>query len=287
MNIKLFLSCAMVLACYMDNANAEDCSALKEQAKKATGQQKVELWQQAIQSCPSSDLMYLHYQHGLALITTKSFAEALDAFKLAGNIVSEDKSKDYYATKVAILGRQAQVHLNLQQRAEALTFLNVAINLAKAETLTLPKWLVELQKYNDDNNSQQPFTAEEVKSMLKRGRDVGIEPKIDYQITFDFNTATMTSEGEALLSKVVESFQNMPSSVVVVGHTDTKGDTTYNQTLSEKRAVAIKKALAAKIPALANKLTTQGKGKTQPKYNGGTPDDDQRNRRVEFVFVQN
>ena len=73
----------------------------------------------------------------------------------------------------------------------------------------------------------------------------------------------------------------------MVGHTDTKGDATYNQNLSERRAVAIKKALVAKMPSLAKQLTTQGKGKTEPKYNGDTPDDDQRNRRVEFVFSRN
>ncbi len=288
MNTKLFFGCALVLASYMSNVSAEDCRTLKEQAKQATGQQKAELWQQAIRDCPSSDLMYLHYQHGLALITVKNFAEALEAFKQAdkdGGGKDNGNNKNYYTTKVAVLGRQAQMHIALQQRAEAVVPLKSAMKLAKDEQITIPEWLLSLQKYNDDTNSKEPFTATEVASLLKEGRAFGVEPTLDYQITFEFNSATMTSDGEALLNKVAEGLQDIRSHVVVVGHTDTQGDVAYNQALSEKRAVAIKKALVAKAPSLANQLTTLGKGESEPKYNGGTPDDDQRNRRVEFVFA--
>ncbi|MBK8326853.1 MAG: OmpA family protein [Moraxellaceae bacterium] len=284
MNVKLSLGCAMVLVSYISTASAEDCGALKEQARQATGQQKVELWQQSINECPSSNLMYLHYQHGLALITTGNFDEALNAFKKADNNgVGNDRN--YYTTKIAVLGRQAQMHLKLEQRVEALAALKSASKLAKEEQITIPDWLLAVQKYNDDAITNKPFTAAEINRLLATTKAFGVEPALDYQITFEFDSATMTPEGKALLQKVIESLQGITTSLSVVGHTDTKGDANYNQTLSEKRAIAIKNALVAKIPSLANQLTPLGKGESEPKYNSGTSDDDQRNRRVEFVFA--
>lgn len=286
MNIKLSVGLALLLAAHISNVSATetDCTALKEQAAQATGQQKVELWQQAINECPSSSQMYLHYKHGLALIATNDFTAALKALEQA-NAKGECKDNDCFATKVAILGRQAQVYLNLNQRPHAKSALNSAAKIAKANQLSLPNWLVDLQKHDDDTTSQQPLSKAEVNTLIARSdKDFFVEPKLDYQITFEENSTTTTSEGNALLQKVIESFQDVTKPILIVGHTDTRGDAAYNQALSEKRANHIKKMLAAQIPSLANKLTTIGKGESEPKYHGNTSDDHQKNRRVEFVF---
>lgn len=286
MNIKLSVGLALLLAAHISNVSATetDCTALKEQAAQATGQQKVELWQQAINECPSSSQMYLHYKHGLALIATKNFTAALDELKEAAT-KGQGNDNDYFATKVAILGRQAQVYLNLNERINAKSALNSAAQIAKSNQIALPEWLVELQKFDDDATSQQPLSKAEIKTLIeKSNRDFFVEPKLDYQITFEEESTTITSEGNALLQKVIESFQDVTKPILIVGHTDTRGDAAYNQALSEKRANHIKKMLAAQIPSLANKLTTIGKGESEPKYHGNTSDDHQKNRRVEFVF---
>jgi outer membrane protein OmpA-like peptidoglycan-associated protein len=77
--------------------------------------------------------------------------------------------------------------------------------------------------------------------------------------------------------------------VLIEGHTDGKGSDSYNQGLSERRAVAVKTALV--VGGLQEaRLNVRGFGKTRPVAPNQTPDgaDDpdgrQRNRRVEVVI---
>ncbi len=285
MNFKNRFIVAIAAACFISGAYAQgDCLSLHKEAQQVSGQAKVQLYKQVLTVCNPSFTLY--YQQGLAFKEVENFSAALESFQNAQQ-ASNTAESNYTEKTVAALGRQAEMQVILAQRAKGISTLKLAIKIAKDEQITIPDWLLSLQKQMDDTISEKPFNSKELRSLLNETRALGVEPTLDYQITFDFNTATMTSDGEALLSKVVESFQDIHSNVVVVGHTDTKGDATYNQNLSERRAVAIKKALVAKMPSLAKQLTTQGKGKTEPKYNGDTPDDDQRNRRVEFVFSRN
>ena len=53
------------------------------------------------------------------------------------------------------------------------------------------------------------------------------------------------------------------SRVLVVGHTDRLGSLKHNQGLSERRAAAVKTYLVSK-GIEANRVYTEGKGKTQP-----------------------
>ena len=68
------------------------------------------------------------------------------------------------------------------------------------------------------------------------------KPKIDLEINFEFNSATIaakalpqvTALGEALTSPDLKG-----RTFIVAGHTDAKGSETYNQGLSERRADAV------------------------------------------------
>lgn len=81
---------------------------------------------------------------------------------------------------------------------------------------------------------------------------------------FDFNKAVLRPEGRAKLDEVVAKAGQLELEVVIaVGHTDRIGSVAYNQRLSEKRAASVKDYLVAKgIPA--NRVYTEGKGKSQP-----------------------
>ena len=82
---------------------------------------------------------------------------------------------------------------------------------------------------------------------------------------FDFNKSVLRPEGKAKLDEVVAKAGELELEVVIaVGHTDRIGGAAYNQRLSEKRAASVKDYLVSKgIPA--NRVYTEGKGKTQPK----------------------
>ena len=81
---------------------------------------------------------------------------------------------------------------------------------------------------------------------------------------FDFNKAVLRPAGKAKLDELVSKAQAIKLEVILaVGHTDRIGGAAYNQKLSEKRAAAVKEYLVAK-GIEANRVYTEGKGKTQP-----------------------
>jgi len=82
---------------------------------------------------------------------------------------------------------------------------------------------------------------------------------------FDFNKAVLRPEGKAKLDDVVAKAKAIKlEAILAVGHTDRIGGDAYNQKLSEKRAAAVKAYLVAK-GIEANRVSTEGKGKKQPK----------------------
>ena len=107
---------------------------------------------------------------------------------------------------------------------------------------------------------------------------------------FEFDQATLTPDAEETLTALVPLLAKAGKHPVSVeGHTDAKGSDAYNQTLSEKRASAVKDWLVAHnaVPAGA---TAKGWGKRRPVAPNAHPDgsDDpagrQKNRRVEVVL---
>jgi OOP family OmpA-OmpF porin len=81
---------------------------------------------------------------------------------------------------------------------------------------------------------------------------------------FDFNKATLRTEGQQKLDKLVADLKGMKLEVIIaVGHADRLGSDTYNQKLSEKRAAAVKTYLVGK-GVEPNRVYTEGKGEKQP-----------------------
>lgn len=66
----------------------------------------------------------------------------------------------------------------------------------------------------------------------------------------------------------------------ITGHTDSVGSVEYNQKLSERRANSVTRWLMEK--GFQGKLRTEGKGKTEPKFDNTTAEGRHLNRRVEI-----
>lgn len=103
-------------------------------------------------------------------------------------------------------------------------------------------------------------------------------------VTFAFNKFDLTPQATATLdvfaARAVESLDKF-ADILVEGHTDSVGSDAYNQTLSEKRANAVKNYLALRgIPA--NKLMAEGKGEKVPVADNSTTLGRAANRRVEI-----
>jgi outer membrane protein OmpA-like peptidoglycan-associated protein len=110
------------------------------------------------------------------------------------------------------------------------------------------------------------------------------KPNIDLEITFDYNSADISSKSLAAVQTLGRALTNPDlkgSTFVVAGHTDAAGSDGYNQELSERRADSIKHYLVEKFNIAAENLVTVGYGKTKPKDPNAPMDP--LNRRVQVV----
>jgi len=71
--------------------------------------------------------------------------------------------------------------------------------------------------------------------------------------------------------------------LMIEGHTDNVGSATSNQTLSERRAAAVKQYLVTMAHVDAARLSTKGYGASKPIAPNTTAEGRQENRRVELV----
>jgi outer membrane protein OmpA-like peptidoglycan-associated protein len=119
------------------------------------------------------------------------------------------------------------------------------------------------------------------------GNEIVIELAAD--VLFDFDKHAIKPEAVPSLTKVAAVLKELPKSPASVeGHTDGKGDETYNLKLSERRAGAVKDWLVKDGGIAANRLSAKGFGKSKPvapnaKTDGSDdPQGRQKNRRVEI-----
>ena len=115
----------------------------------------------------------------------------------------------------------------------------------------------------------------------------GIVVEFESNILFGFDKSNLTSEAKENLGKLVTILNKYPDTdISIIGHTDSKGSTSYNQNLSEQRARAVSNYLVNQSIA-SKRLTTSGLGESQPKYSNDTEDGLANNRRVEFAITAN
>ena len=118
---------------------------------------------------------------------------------------------------------------------------------------------------------------------IERVRDDLLKLTFDSEVTFDFDSALIKSDFQSSLNKVSDVIAKYESEAEVVGHTDSRGSESYNQQLSEKRAMAVKIYLLEHGTEI-RQLSSSGRGETQPRATNETEAGRQLNRRVE-IFV--
>jgi OOP family OmpA-OmpF porin len=101
---------------------------------------------------------------------------------------------------------------------------------------------------------------------------------------FDFDKSVLRPDGRKSIDDALGKLRGVDLELVIAtGHTDSVGSDAYNQKLSERRAAAVKEYLVSKGIA-ASKITTIGKGESQPVATNKTAEGRQKNRRVDIEF---
>ncbi|WP_430467508.1 OmpA family protein [Winogradskyella ouciana] len=103
-------------------------------------------------------------------------------------------------------------------------------------------------------------------------------------ILFDSGSANIQPQSLGIVRQISQVLmQDESIKLNIIGHTDSDGPDDANLKLSKARAAAVKDALVNIYNISADRLTTDGKGETQPVGDNGTADGKALNRRVEFV----
>ena len=124
----------------------------------------------------------------------------------------------------------------------------------------------------------KPGTGNQVEQQLKSEGRARL-----YGILFDTDSNHIKDESKPALDSLLAAAHSQPTwSFSIEGHTDNVGGDAHNQTLSEKRAAAVK-AYLIKAGVAEKRLATKGFGASKPVANNDTSLGRSENRRVEIV----
>ena len=113
----------------------------------------------------------------------------------------------------------------------------------------------------------------------------GINVTMGQDVLFATDSFTVRPDQAYNLNAIAQNLLRYPNSrVEIVGHTDSDGDAGYNQSLSERRAYAVRDVIASNgVPG--GRLSAYGRGESQPVASNLTPQGKQQNRRVEIMII--
>ena len=178
---------------------------------------------------------------------------------------------------VNVLDSSAAAASGIDFKAMDKAFKNVANPNYKAkpdQALAAPVPIERYTKALDDSTSTQAGS-----------KDITVTLASD--VTFASDSADLASGAEAQLQTVATQLKQHPDggTLSIVGHTDDVQDDAYNQTLSEKRANAVKTRLEQLTSLDKWQTTVSGKGESEPRINDTTDEARAANRRVEITLT--
>jgi outer membrane protein OmpA-like peptidoglycan-associated protein len=112
----------------------------------------------------------------------------------------------------------------------------------------------------------------------------GIEVTFDSGLLFDFDSDRIRPDAAANLDNLASSLNKFGNSnIMIVGHRDSRGDDAYNMGLSQRRANSAAAYLQSRgVPSA--RITTAGRGESEPVASNDTEAGMQQNRRVEIAI---
>jgi outer membrane protein OmpA-like peptidoglycan-associated protein len=119
---------------------------------------------------------------------------------------------------------------------------------------------------------------------LRKLPDNSIEVDLKSEASFASGSSDVRSSFSTALSKLGGVTRQYDSTMIyVIGHTDDQGSNSFNQQLSERRAVAVAGALTA-AGVDPSRVRAEGRGEAQPESSNATTQGRSQNRRVEIYL---
>ncbi|HMA99380.1 MAG TPA: OmpA family protein [Spirochaetota bacterium] len=141
-------------------------------------------------------------------------------------------------------------------------------------------------KGKDTNKNKWESNKDTIKATIKLSRKRG---KLTFDlnnIQFDVGKAVIKKKSRPILQMVADLLKEKAFyDILITGHTDSQGSRRYNEKLSRRRARAVKNYLIHEFKLDPGRVTSEGKGESEPIADNDTAAGRAKNRRVEFELV--
>lgn len=105
-------------------------------------------------------------------------------------------------------------------------------------------------------------------------------------IPFHIDSSQLTDDAKQMLIPISEQLKAATDyHIEIIGHTDSTASEAYNQKLSEARAGSVLEELK-RLDLDENRMTSSGRGESQPVADNSTDDGRRKNRRTEFRLTK-
>ena len=224
------------------------------------------------------------YADGLARIALRhaQSAEAIEAAVEAQH--AADTLQRARLNRLLSMSEAQRSQLAEQQKLsqEEISTLRVRTMTAEQRADSLRQAVEEANRKLSEALTQLRSLVAEITNIRETSRGLVISLS---DVLFDVNSATLRGGAQSNVEKIAGILNQYPDyKISVEGHTDAQGGDAYNQQLSERRAASVRAALVAGGVA-ADRITSQGFGKSQPVASNATPAGRQQNRRVEVIVL--
>ena len=217
------------------------------------------------------------------LATAKKALDQANASLESGDRDLVDDKASLALSKISLaesLGRSQQA---AAQRDAALKELNIT------RDQMLSKTQEELNRERQARTAAESELAASRKELeqFAQVRDVarGTVITLSGGVLFESGKAELLPGSQDRLSRVAAFLKNSPRPVVIEGYTDSRGSSSTNQSLSERRAQAVSDYLTSQ-GVTANRIRAEGKGESSPVASNASSSGRAQNRRVEIVLEQ-
>lgn len=143
--------------------------------------------------------------------------------------------------------------------------------------------------YTEVSDNQSPFSAkpieqDEVKQAYQQLISAEPARPVHFILYFESDSTTLTKKSMGLIPEILRvAKEREPSEISIIGHTDSRGSSSYNFKLSLHRARAVEKILKASDTSIQN-IYVKSHGENDPLILTGDNVSEEKNRRVEIMI---
>tara|TARA_B110000977_G_scaffold56093_1_gene76378 strand:+ start:448 stop:1458 length:1011 start_codon:yes stop_codon:yes gene_type:complete len=223
------------------------------------------------------------------LLTQETVSIKFDEGQSIDNIVSETQ-KEISRLTVQLQKERIQIEREIKQHKTEANKIQIDIEQARAEKKRVQELLNQLSISSEPgrNNSSSlisPHLINPTKKVLQKSTK-GFQLVTLDDVFFATDLAELNNEGTSTIQSVAAYMnQNPQTEVLITGHTDFRGESPYNQSLSERRAEAVSQQLLNN-GIDKDRFIVHGYGENRPKLEGSHQTALQRNRRVEINILR-